>query len=433
MESYAYSEVPASLRFAEGGSGEARSAGAARKRDAHGLLWTIEEMYAIRDLDVLLERVLFEARRFVGADAGTLYLRSEDRLFFRFVQNDTLFPGGVLGASGVGESSVYSDRSMPVDRTSLAGYIAATGESLLIDDVYHIRSGVSYAFNPAFDEGSAYRTRSMLIVPLKARDGAVIGVLQLINALDAGGDVVPFSGADRIFILQFARSAANAIEQARLSQEAVLRMVELAALRDPHETSAHALRVGAYSAELYGAWARRHGVSAGELQRTRQILRTAAMLHDVGKVAVSDTILKKPDRLTPAELAAVRMHVIYGARLFPPERSALDRMSFEVALGHHERWDGRGYPGKVDDVRIESVPLDRGLRGEAIPLAARIVAIADVYDALGSPRAYKAAWDRERVLRYIASESGRQFDPELVETFLGMLPALASIREGRSS
>ncbi len=392
------------------------------------LLETIESIYNIKDLDTLLERVLLEARRFVFADAGTLYLKSDDRLYFSYVQNDSLFGGSEAGQNRMTNQYIYSQHSISVDRTSLAGYVAATGESLLIDDVYHIHSGVSFSFNPAFDARSSYKTQSMLIVPLRNRDEAVIGVLQLINAKLGDNQIVPFSEQDRLFILQFARSAANTIEQARLSQEMVLRMVELAELRDPFETSAHAKRVGAYTVELYTRWAQRHGISENQVRETHEILRTAAMLHDVGKVAVSDAILKKPGELTESEQVRIRMHTVFGARLFKHERSAWDRMAADVVLNHHERWDGRGYPGKIENIHAEEIHFGPGKRGEEIPLVARIVAIADVYDALSSERAYKEAWDDEIVLEYIANESGRQFDPELVEVFLGMQDVIRSIR-----
>ncbi len=416
------------VRTGDDGSRVARYASATGRRNVYELLAIIESIYNIKDLDTLLDRVLLEARRFVFADAGTLYLKSDDRLYFNYVQNDTLFGGSEADRNPLVNQYTYSQQSVSVDRNSLAGYVAATGESLLIDDVYHIRSGVTFAFNPAFDERSSYKTQSMLIVPLKNREDAVIGVLQLINAKLENGQIVPFSEQDRLFIIQFARSAANTIEQARLSQEMVLRMVELAELRDPFETSAHAKRVGAYAVEIYSRWAERHGVSEGEIQDTREILRTAAMLHDVGKVAVSDVILKKPGELTESEQGRIRLHTIYGARLFKHERSAWDRMAADVVLNHHERWDGRGYPGKIEDIYADDIHFGPGKRGGEIPLAARIVAIADVYDALASERAYKEAWEDEIVLEYIANESARQFDPELVEVFLGMQDVVRSIR-----
>lgn len=400
-----------------------RYAETAGRRNVFELLETIESIYNIRDLDSLLDKVLLEARRFVSADAGTLYLRAGQRLYFSYSHNDTLFPDGT-------DSNKYfsSQQSIEVNRSSLAGYVASSGESLLIDDVYDIQSNVSFAWNPAFDAKSKYRTTSMLIVPLKSREETVIGVLQLINAMNDDGKVVPFSEQDRLFIIQFARSAANTIEQARLTQEMVLRMVELAELRDPYETADHAKRVGAYSVELYERWASRHGLPKKTVLETKEILRTAAMLHDVGKVAVSDLILKKPGELTEVERKRIRLHTVFGARLFKRERSAWDRMAAEVVLNHHERWDGKGYPGRVTNLHSDEMEFGVGKRENEIPLAARIVSIADVYDALISERAYKEAWDDDIVLNYIKNEAGRQFDPELVDIFAEMGEVIASIR-----
>ncbi|MFW5689301.1 MAG: GAF domain-containing protein, partial [Spirochaetota bacterium] len=224
-------------------------------RDAQGVLETIQNLNRIRDLDTLLEQVLLRARQLVRADAGTIYLKAKNRLFFSYVQNDTLFAGQTPDSR-----YVYSANSLPIDRSSLAGYAAATGEPLVIDDVYDIQSNVSYAFNPEFDTRSNYRTKSMLIIPLKTRDGGLVGVLQLINAIDDTGTTIPFSYQDTTYAEQFAQHAADAIERARLSREMVLRMVELSGLRDPFETGQHAKRVGAYAVELYDKWATGAGI-----------------------------------------------------------------------------------------------------------------------------------------------------------------------------
>ena len=181
-------------------------------------------------------------------------------------------------------------------------------------------------------------------MPLKTRDNEIVGVLQLINAKSEKGDVVAFSMQDELFISQFALNAADAIEKARLSREMVLRMVELAELRDPYETSQHAKRVGAYAVELYEQWAHRRGISPREIRKVSDVLRTAAILHDVGKVAVSDIILKKPGGLTYDETLIMREHTVRGARLFRRTTSFWDYMSAEVALNHHENWDGTGTP-----------------------------------------------------------------------------------------
>jgi response regulator RpfG family c-di-GMP phosphodiesterase len=393
------------------------------KRDTEKLFRTIETLFTIKDLDSLLESVLTEARRFVNADAGTIYLSAKGYLYFSFVQNDTLFKGQTK------DKYIPTGSALPIDKKSIAGYVARTGDPILIDDVYHIQSDVSFSFNPSFDKSTNYRTQSIMGVPLKTRDNEIVGVLQLINAKNEAGDVGAFSMDDRLFISQFAINAADAIEKARMSREMVLRMVELAELRDPFETSQHAKRVGAYSVELYEQWATRRGISHREIRKVSDVLRTAAILHDVGKVAVSDVILKKPSSLSYDEKLAMRQHTVLGARLFKRTNSFWDYMASEVALNHHEAWDGSGYPGKLENIYADKIYMGPGKRETEIPLSARVVAIADVYDALISQRAYKKEWRQEHALRFIRYQAGRKFDPELVSIFLKMDELLRAIEK----
>ncbi len=401
---------------------EARERGFVPERNVETLLKTIENIYQIGDLDTLLDRILYEARKYVHADAGTLYLKENDRIFFSYVHNDTLFKD-----QEAERRYLYSSQSLPVNRDSLAGYVADTGDTLLIDDVYDIRSDVDFSFNPEFDRKSSYRTKSMLIVPLATGTEAIVGVLQLINAKDKSGNLIPFSGTDRLYIMQFAQSAANAIEKAKLNREMVLRMVELSELRDPFETGRHAERVGSYAIEIYSKWAERRGISMNQIRNTREILMPAAMLHDIGKVAVSDIILQKPDSLSREESAAMKLHTVFGARMFRQLNSPWDKMARDVILNHHERWDGTGYPGNIDDLYANPVKLGPGKRAEEIPIYARIVTVSDVFDALISRRAYKTEWPLEKVLAYFQEQSGRQFDPELVDILFEIKAVLLSI------
>jgi response regulator RpfG family c-di-GMP phosphodiesterase len=394
------------------------------RRDPNKVLQIVEEMYHIKDLDTLLEKVLFEARKFVTAEAGTLYLAAGRNLYFSYVQNEALFR-----EDRAKDKYIYSNKRLPIDKKSLAGYVAATGDSLLIDNVYDISSNVSYQFNPDFDRKTTYKTQSILVVPLITTDHLILGVLQLINAKNEKDQIIPFSMQDRLYITEFARNAANAIERAKLSREMVLRMVELAELRDPYETSQHAKRVGAYSVELYEAWALRNGVGDRKIKHTKEVLRNAAILHDVGKVALSDIILKKPGGLGREEITQMKAHTIHGARLFKYTHSPWDRMAAEVALNHHERWDGRGYPGKIDNIFARKIHFGPGKRGKEIPLAARIVSLADVYDALISKRSYKDVWKEEQAIRYIRAQANRQFDPELVGLFLRIYDVIRAIHK----
>jgi len=140
------------------------------------LIQLSSELSRIKDLDILMEHILTEARRFVNADAGSIYIRDGDRLGFGYTQNDTLEQELTSGSK-----LIYSTFTIPIDQESIAGYCAATGEILNITDVFHMDASLPYSFNRTFDERSGYKTKSMLALPLKTLQGDVIGVLQIIN------------------------------------------------------------------------------------------------------------------------------------------------------------------------------------------------------------------------------------------------------------
>ncbi|MFO0752552.1 MAG: HD domain-containing protein [Thermodesulfovibrionales bacterium] len=387
------------------------------------------EIARVHDVDLLLERILTVARRFVNADAGSIYIKEGNRLKFSYTQNETM-----QKKLPEGQKLLYSTFSIPIDNESIAGYVAGTGRMLNIPDVYELPEGVPYSFNKGYDELSRYRTKSVLTFPLTNNRGEVIGVLQLINAMDGEGNILPFAGEDEPFILHFANSAAIAIERAQMTRAIILRMIRMAELRDPKETGAHVNRVAAFAVEIYERWASARGVPSKEIEKNRDILRMAAMLHDVGKVAISDTILKKPARLDPEEFEAMKQHTYLGARLFSDTYSEFDEASSLVSLNHHERWDGSGYPGHINALSGQPMLGYEGQSGKAlgkkaeeIPPFGRVVAIADVYDALCSRRAYKDPWDEEQVLETMRSESGKHFDPEMIEAFFSILDIIRSI------
>jgi len=388
------------------------------------------QLNQVADLDILMERILTEARRFVNAEAGSIYICEGDRLRFSYTQNAAL-----QKKLAPGEKLIFSTFTLPVDRNSIAGWAASEGRPLNLPDVYEIPEGRSYRFSRQFDEASGYRTRSMLTLPLATTRSDVVGVLQIINAQDEHGLVVPFSAEDEKMMQSFAGTATVALERARMTRAIILRMIRMAELRDPKETGAHVNRVGAYSVEIYENWAKKNGWPEEDIEAKRDVFRMAAMLHDVGKVGISDAILKKPGRFTPEEFAIMKDHTVLGARLFIDKRSDFDDAASEVALTHHERWDGQGYPGHVDPatglplkdyVSVDGRP--RGKSGEEIPLFGRIVAIADVYDALCSKRVYKPAWDESEALKIMEEGAGRQFDPELVSVFFDSLDMIHSLR-----
>ena len=387
------------------------------------------EITQVKDVDILLERILTLAREFVNADAGSIHIKENSKLKFSYTQNETLqkkLPHG--------KKLIYSIFSVPIDNKSISGYVASTGEMLNILNVYNLPGNVSYSFDKSFDKISNYHTQSVLTFPLKTNRGDIVGVLQLINAQDNDGNVIPFAKEDEPFIMHFANNAAIAIERAKMTRDIILRMIKMAELRDPKETGPHVNRVASYAIEIYESWASSRGTSQEEIEKNKDILRMAAMLHDVGKVAISDVILKKPDKLDLDEVEIMKMHTYLGARLFSDQYSDFDESAFLVSLNHHEKWNGKGYPGHINPLTGKSVPgyedkdgKAQGKKGEEIPPFGRIVAIADVYDALSCRRVYKEAWDETKVFETLKEESGTHFDPEMIESFFSVIDTIRSI------
>jgi HD-GYP domain-containing protein (c-di-GMP phosphodiesterase class II) len=394
------------------------------------------ELNQIQDLDILLERILLEARKVVHADAGSIYVREEEtvnnakvgKLVIRYAQNDTtqkdLPPG---------QKPIYSVFSVEINEKTISGYCALTKKLINVPDVYQIPPSAPYSFNPSFDKISGYKTTSTLTVPLATAEGRLLGVIQVINAQDKEGNTVPFSQDDEFLITHFADNATVALQRAYVTRAMILRMIKMSELRDPKETGTHVNRVAGYAVEIYDRWAFHRGVSGEEREQFRDVLKIAAMLHDVGKVAISDLILKKPARFTPEEYLIMQHHTIYGATLFDDPQSPLDVLARDIALTHHENWDGTGYPGWIDPVTEEPIKTDEnhkilGRKGEEIPLPGRIVALADVFDALCSKRVYKEPWTEEQVLGEIRKLGGTKFDPELVDIFFEILPSIKQIQ-----
>jgi putative two-component system response regulator len=184
-------------------------------------------------------------------------------------------------------------------------------------------------------------------------------------------------------------------ELADTAWEVLERLARAAELRDD-DTGMHTRRVAELSARI--------AMALGMPDAEVEMIRRTAPLHDVGKIGIPDGVLLKPGKLNEGEWQLMKRHTTVGAQILSEGRSEMVRMAEAIALGHHERWDGTGYP--------------QGLAGDAIPRCARVVALADVYDALSSDRPYRPAWPRERVLAEIAAGRGTHFDPAVVDAFL---------------
>jgi HD-GYP domain-containing protein (c-di-GMP phosphodiesterase class II) len=371
---------------------------------------------------VLAERVLAKCRRLTDAEAGSIFiLRGKGatrQLEALSLQNDAIKTSRKLFV-------------IPVTQDSIAGHVATTGDIVFVDDVDRMPDGVPYRFNRAFDQKSGYRTRSIMCFPLKTPEGRVIGVVQLINRLQQG-EAQPFlrSFADMVGVVSLlvgrAIERAEALEQIRernrrlternrelkaertrvlqLSEEterALMMSVELLArAAEVHDADvgSHIQRVNEYSYLM--------AVLAGMDEAFCDEIRWAAALHDVGKMSVDQAVLHKPGKLDEREWTEMRAHTTYGMQILTGHpRLAMSR---EIAHCHHEMWAGGGYP--------------RGLKGEEIPIAARIVALADVYDALRSARPYKPAYEHARAVEIMLQGDERMrpethFDPTLLALF----------------
>ncbi|HZZ64852.1 MAG TPA: HD domain-containing phosphohydrolase, partial [Candidatus Baltobacteraceae bacterium] len=188
-------------------------------------------------------------------------------------------------------------------------------------------------------------------------------------------------------------------------KETIVRLMRAAEFRD-HGTGAHILRIGKLSAAL--------GAHAGLSEPVCEMLQMATPMHDIGKVATPDAILLKRGSLMPHEWEIMRQHTVVGFEILKDSESELLQLAAQIALSHHERFDGTGYP--------------HGQKGQAIPIAGRICALSDVFDALTCGRPYKDPWSIERAIAHIDAGSGKHFDPDLVAAFHTALPDLVEIK-----
>lgn len=289
---------------------------------------------------------------------------------------------------------------LPIDDRSIAGYVAMSGESLIVNDVQNDPRH----YKKAGSKGG-FRTQTMICAPLKAK-GKVIGVLQAINKLasvpprQTRHDWPDFFEEDRKLLETLGHQVATAVENSQLYGvlkksffDTVEALAEAIEKKDKY-TGGHTKRVVHYSMCV----AKYLDLSAEELER----VRLSAILHDVGKIGVEDSILKKGAPLDAPEWSVMKTHPEQGYDIMSRVEGLKDVIG--GMRYHHERWDGQGYP--------------LGLKGEEIPLIARIISVADTYDAMVSTRPYRKGLDPKVAYDEIVRYSGTQFDPRVVEAFV---------------
>lgn len=197
------------------------------------------------------------------------------------------------------------------------------------------------------------------------------------------------------------------IDRLRETQIDLIQRLGRAAEYKDNETGMHVQRMSHYTKLL--------AMAAGMDEEQADELRMAATMHDIGKIAIPDNILLKPGKLDPEEFTHMKRHAEIGASILEQPRSSLVALARTIAITHHEKWDGSGYPN--------------GLAGEDIPIEGRLAAVADVFDALTSERPYKKAWSVEEAVDFLQSQAGKHFDPVLVPMFVDLLPQVLTIKE----
>jgi HD-GYP domain-containing protein (c-di-GMP phosphodiesterase class II) len=358
------------------------------------------------NIDKLFSKILSTSREITNADAGSLYIKKENELDFIISQNDTLEK-----RFNVKSDRLFKPFTLSLTRENIAGYVCLTGEILNIEDVYKIDESAPYHFYRSFDKKYEYKTTSMLGLPLKDRENNVIGVLQLINAKDKGGNIVKFDEKEINLVNTLASFAAVSLKTALLTQNVkdahlstIYRLVSAAEYKDP-DTGDHLERMSNYSKII----ARYMGYDE-EFQET---MLYASPMHDIGKIGIPDKILDKPGKLTSEERKIMEKHSLIGADILKDPETDLLKMAQTIALTHHEKWNGTGYPNH--------------LKGEEIPIEGRITALADVFDALSVKRVYKPAWPFEKVVALIKEESGEHFCSYVVDAFFKGIEEIKTI------
>jgi HD-GYP domain-containing protein (c-di-GMP phosphodiesterase class II)/Tfp pilus assembly protein PilF len=348
------------------------------------LLHVGQAMAAETDIDRLLITITEETKQALNTDRATVFLLNKD--------THELWS---IVASGMGKSEIRFPAHM-----GLAGHVAMTGEVINIEDAYS-----DTRFNKDIDKKTGYRTRTVLCVPMRNLKHEIIGVFQVINKLDGES----FSHEDEALLIAIASSAAISIENARLFKEQAKLYLDqkksfnsfintLAFAIDARDriTAGHSSRVTAYTLAI----GRQMNLNDVDLE----VLEYAAMLHDFGKIGIQDRVLCKEGILTEEEYEEIKRHAFLS-------KDILEKMYFQeklknvpdIASSHHEKYDGTGY--------------FRGTKGEEIPLGGRIMAVADVFDAITSKRHYRDRMPMLKVLNILRKDSGSHFDPKIANVF----------------
>jgi response regulator RpfG family c-di-GMP phosphodiesterase len=339
-----------------------------------------------RNLDSTLVALSEMARDLISSDRCTLWLFNEEKNTFW-----TKIAHGLL-----------EDLEVDADKGTIS-LARQMRQPFIIKDPYSHPN-----FFPAVDSKTGYLTRNILVVPIFNHESEIIGVYQAVNKKD--GD---FTDQDVNYLKLVAGYSSEIINSALLfkeiedtQKELIYRMGDIAEAKSK-ETGNHIKRVAEYTSLL----AEGYGLPKIDVE----IATLASPMHDIGKIAIPDEILHKPGKLTPEEFEVMKTHTTVGFELLKFSKRKILKAAAIIAHQHHEKWDGAGYPRKI--------------AGKEIHIFGRILAVADVFDALIGDRCYKKAWPLEKVVQEFKTERGRHFDPNLVDIFLQSLDDFVAVKE----
>ena len=342
---------------------------------------------ALTDIDELLKVIALETKNAMQADRCTVFLWDKD--------SDELWSKVALGVDENKEIRFPADKG-------LAGYVVKTGETLNITDAYS-----DSRFNPEVDHKTGYTTKTILCMPIMNNNGEIIGAFQVLNKIDG-----IFTKNDEDLLIAIGGSASIALENAQLFDRQLQMYHEqkllfesfidtLATSIDARDkiTAGHSTRVRMYSSLIAQAL----GMDKKEIS----IIEKAATLHDIGKIGIRDSVLQKEGKLTDEEYKHIQEHVRITHNILNKIYMSPDfRIITEIASSHHEKYDGTGYY--------------RHLKGEEITIGGRILAVADVFDAITSKRHYRDKMPIKNVLNIITEGAGKHFDKKIVDIFLAI-------------
>ncbi len=338
---------------------------------------------ALTDIDELLKVIAEETKNAIQADRCTVFLWDKE--------TDELWSKVALGLDESQEIRFPADKG-------LAGYVVKKGEALNIPDAYK-----DSRFNPEVDKKTGYKTKTILCMPIMNNNREIIGAFQVINKIDG---IFTKNDEDLLIAIGIALENAQLFDQQLQMYREQKLMFEsfidtLATSIDARDkiTAGHSTRVRMYSSLLAEA--------VGIPPKERLLIEKAAILHDIGKIGIRDSVLQKDGKLTDEEYKHIQEHVKITHNILNKIYMSSDfRIITEMACSHHEKWDGTGYY--------------RHLQGEEITLGGRILAVADVFDAITSKRHYRDKMPIVNVLDILMKGAGSHFDKNLVDTFLSI-------------